>query len=191
MIVSISRCPSCGGHDYRRSRARPPLPLHLIGFRFVRCRRCYSRFLRHTLQHDSPESDAAAQADPLAAPNRRQAQRFTLRVPATIGLPSSGTDSSPPPEAIEGSTRDISVRGVSVVLPGIENGVRLMASANLPLQISLYFPNKQIDVSARAVRLAEPGGEAGADYVLGAYITEVAGGFSALFSAIVHHASGG
>lgn len=194
MIVSLSRCPSCGSHDNRWSRARPPILMHLIGFRFVRCRRCYYRFLRHILLHDAPEPGAAPRADPLNQPDRRQAQRFPLRVPATIEFPDSGRshDPIPAPTVIQGSTRDISMKGVSVALPRIENGARFTADTSLPLRIRLHFPTTQIELSAQAVRIAEADDDgAGADHIVGAYITEVEGGFSNLFNGIIGHAPGG
>jgi hypothetical protein len=190
-VLLSRRCPSCGNRHHRRSRSRPPLPLFLVGFRLVRCVRCYSHFLRHFLLDDSSEPEGAPGAEPSHVPNRRQAHRFPVRVPATIELPGVGRsqDTVRPPTVLEGSTRDISIKGVSVVLPRSENERQLAAQSRQPLRIKLHFPDREINLSARAVRFAEEGDdEPTALCVVGAYIIEVEGGFSRLFNGIIRRA---
>ena len=75
---SMQSCPSCGGHDVRRSRARGLLDDVMANFRRFpfRCRACSRRFYRYVAADgEEVEADGDTEHTPAESPHGTNSQR--------------------------------------------------------------------------------------------------------------------
>lgn len=112
--------------------------------------------------------------------DRRHVQRHTVAVPATVTLrarPSRGLLKLQPAGSLAGRTHDMSIEGLSVIVPHIEIDGCSLGRQGASLLVNLKFPNEQYQLIATTVRYQPyPTGAAPCGYLIGLHIRGVMGG---------------
>ena len=96
--------------------------------------------------------------------DRRRAPRFPLRVPCRVSLHDPGGAGARPAPQLEGHTRDISARGLALVLPAVRVGGRYLTGADVLLRVVLEHPAGPLELLAAPVhydQLSAEGDEQG------------------------------
>ncbi len=111
---------------------------------------------------------------------RRYAPRYGTRLNVAVSL----LDARPRayPAALEGHTRDLSICGLSLVLPAIRIGERYLTGESHVLRITLRLPTSSIQlhgVPVRYERLGEEDPDTG--YIVGVHVKEMSDKDRALF----------
>ena len=107
--------------------------------------------------------------------HRRHAN-FPVSLPVGVSIPNENLDPEAEeyPNPIMGRTRDLSEKGLSLILPSLGLGQEQITDQNFPLRIVLSLPGGVIIVQAFAVRVEmtnTPEGEPG--YIVGARIRHI------------------
>ncbi len=109
------------------------------------------------------------------AGDRRHGHRREVRLPLTVSLelPQKVNGKRPPP-SLKGYTRDLSSKGLGLVVSAIRIGERYLAGEECRLLILLQLPSGPINLhgtSVRYERLDENGFDEG--YLIGVHITQM------------------
>ena len=108
--------------------------------------------------------------------HHQHAQRHDLRLPLTISLQESKTQSGRlnRPPTISGYTRNISNTGLSLVLPSVHFGNRYLMDGGLTLRIQIELPGEVINCQVAPVRYEMPDeNQSEWGYLVGLRITNI------------------
>jgi hypothetical protein len=89
------------------------------------------------------------------------------------------------PQSLKGYTRDVSAKGLGLIVPAIRIGERYLAGENCRLTITLELPSGPIEVRAIAMRYEPLEDEIDQGYLIGARITEMSDEDLKLFKAFL------
>ena len=108
--------------------------------------------------------------------DRRQAPRYVVRLPAFISLSdlrSNGRERTKK-QSLSGYTRDVSLSGLALVVPGIRIGDRYLSSAHETLSVRLDISGSPVQLMVRPVRY-EPleTDDADHEYLIGVAIMDM------------------
>ncbi|HEX5708426.1 MAG TPA: PilZ domain-containing protein [Pyrinomonadaceae bacterium] len=116
--------------------------------------------------------------------DRRAAPRYpvthlekALVVHITLG---DGGDAMRGGARLVGYTRDVSETGLGVVLPDVRIGGRLIVNPERALRLLVGLPTGAVEMTATAVRYAEPEGDE-SGYLVGVHINEMPKAHRALY----------
>ena len=121
------------------------------------------------------------------AGDRRHLDRRRVRLDFTVSVetPQKVNGKRPPP-SLKGYTRDISPKGIGLVVPAIRIGERYLAGEESRLVISLELPTGTVNVHATSVRyerLDESKDDDG--YLIGTRITQMSDEHRELYMAYI------
>lgn len=107
--------------------------------------------------------------------NRRLSQRRVVRLTIHVSSAAGRKDRNESRSAaIEAYTRDISLSGLSIVVPAIRIGNRYLTDQDRTLHIQIELPDERVQLRAVSVRYEQLGGEE-KGYLIGARIIEMSG----------------
>ena len=118
--------------------------------------------------------------------NKRRAPRQAVHLPCRVSWRDAETPADRAWRTLIGHTRDVSVGGLSVVIPKTDIGAQDLTRAGRPLRITLALPTEQVDVDGAPVhweRVQEGETEA---YLIGARLTDVSSRARARFVKYLH-----
>jgi hypothetical protein len=118
------------------------------------------------------------------AGDRRHMARHRLRLEFSVA-PEGSKANGRRPQSLKGYTRDVSAKGLGLIVPAIRIGERYLAGENCRLTVTLELPSGPIEVRAIAMRYEPLEDEIDQGYLIGARITEMSEEHLKLFKAFL------